>query len=239
MNLNRRLERLIKFTLDECIPPVLRDNRMLMSILLKIAFGKKYSYFIDFKDRYQELTESEFEKIYQKTSPVFIHENGTDLSKAIIEEIKLGMMGTKVADIGCGNGILAGLLANSYKVTGFDILIDATIIKRFPDVAFVKANLSSLPVNDKEFDTTICAHTLEHVNDLFDAIKELRRVTRSKLIIVVPKERPYKYTFNLHVHFFPYKHILLNYLLYDKPDSLNFEIKEIDGCWYYQEYCSY
>jgi hypothetical protein len=33
-------------------------------------------------------------------------------------------------------------------------------------------------------------------------------VTKKRLIVVVPKQRPYKYTFDLHLHFFPYEHSL-------------------------------
>lgn len=36
------------------------------------------------------------------------------------------------------------------------------------------------------------------------ALAELRRVAKRRLIIVVPKQRNYKYTFELHINFFPY-----------------------------------
>ena len=41
------------------------------------------------------------------------------------------------------------------------------------------------------------------------AIAELRRITRRRLIIVVPREREYRYTFNPHFNFFPYTHSFL------------------------------
>jgi ubiquinone/menaquinone biosynthesis C-methylase UbiE len=62
-----------------------------------------------------------------------------------------------------------------------------------------------LPFGDASFDTVICTHTLEHVRNIHQAVSELRRVTGRRLIIVVPKQRPYRYTFDLHLHFFPYK----------------------------------
>ena len=58
----------------------------------------------------------------------------------------------------------------------------------------------------------VCTHTLEHVRGLLVAIGELRRVCSDKLIIVVPKQRPYRYTFDLRIHFFPYEHSLINAL---------------------------
>ena len=41
------------------------------------------------------------------------------------------------------------------------------------------------------------------------AIAELRRIARRRLIIVVPREREYRYTFNPHFNFFPYTHSFL------------------------------
>ena len=51
----------------------------------------------------------------------------------------------------------------------------------------------------------VCTHTLEHTKNLHRAISELRRVGSKELIVVVPRQRPYKYTFSLHSHFFPYR----------------------------------
>ena len=43
-------------------------------------------------------------------------------------------------------------------------------------------------------------------------LSELRRVARRRLILVVPQEREYRFTFNPHLHFFPYPHSFLRYL---------------------------
>jgi ubiquinone/menaquinone biosynthesis C-methylase UbiE len=51
----------------------------------------------------------------------------------------------------------------------------------------------------------VSTHTLEHVQHLDRALDELRRVARRRLIVVVPKQRPYAVTFNPHIHFFPYR----------------------------------
>jgi ubiquinone/menaquinone biosynthesis C-methylase UbiE len=91
-----------------------------------------------------------------------------------------------------------------------------------------------LPFAPCAFDTVICTHTLEHVQNLTAAIDELRRVTRRRLIIVVPRQRPYRYTFDLHLHFFPYKHSLLTHLT-PVPDIADRMVRDLDGDWYYQE----
>jgi len=49
-----------------------------------------------------------------------------------------------------------------------------------------------------------CCHVLEHVQDAEAAVRELRRVARRRLVVVVPRQREYRYTFDLHLRFFPY-----------------------------------
>ena len=55
-----------------------------------------------------------------------------------------------------------------------------------------------------------------HRADILDyrrAISELRRITRRRLIIVVPREREGIYTFNPHFNFFPYAHSFLRAII--------------------------
>jgi ubiquinone/menaquinone biosynthesis C-methylase UbiE len=89
-----------------------------------------------------------------------------------------------------------------------------------------------LPFADGAFDTVICSHTLEHVRNVERAVSELRRVCRKRLIIVVPSEREYKYSFNLHVSFFPYPHSLLNRLA---PLPTHHDCAVLDGDIFYLE----
>jgi hypothetical protein len=42
-----------------------------------------------------------------------------------------------------------------------------------------------------------------HVQDAHAALEELRCVAKRRLIVVLPKQRPYRYTFDLHLRFFP------------------------------------
>jgi ubiquinone/menaquinone biosynthesis C-methylase UbiE len=115
-------------------------------------------------------------------------------------------------------------------VTATDIVLDESAVARYPDVNFTAANVEDLPFPDRSFDTVVCTHTLEHVQNLQQAIGELRRVARRRVIIVVPRQRPYKYGFNLHIHFFPYAWSLQGYLGYRE----NAVICNL-GDWYYHE----
>jgi ubiquinone/menaquinone biosynthesis C-methylase UbiE len=78
---------------------------------------------------------------------------------------------------------------------------------------FVDAMVENLPFGDRSFDTVLCTHVLEHILDYRKAIAELRRITRRRLIIVVPREREGIYTFNPHFNFFPYRHSFLRAMI--------------------------
>ena len=90
-------------------------------------------------------------------------------------------------------------------VTACDIAISDRLTGDGSGVTYVAANIQGLPFKDDAFDYVVSTHTLEHVQDLPAAVAELRRVAREGLIVVVPKQRPYKYTFSLHTQFFPYE----------------------------------
>lgn len=75
-------------------------------------------------------------------------------------------------------------------------------------------------------------HTLEHVRDLVSAIRELRRVAK-RMILIVPRQRPYKYTFDLHLNFFPYPESL--YFSLGKADNAETFYKDVDGDMFYME----
>lgn len=100
---------------------------------------------------------------------------------------------------------------HNVKVTGIDFIINDEL-KNSTNPIFQEGNIENIPYPDKHFDTVICTHTLEHVINIQHSINELRRVCNKKLIIILPKQREYKYTFDLHVHFFPYKFSVLKLL---------------------------
>ncbi|MDX1974972.1 MAG: class I SAM-dependent methyltransferase [Rickettsiales bacterium] len=201
-NLSRDTSLKIHYFLDHWVPPAIRDCRWIMSIPMRILFRHRYSIYLDFKKNAFGLTDKEFSDVYRLVSDTAIQRE-TDLNEISIEKIQKHVTGPTVLDVGCGRGFLANLLSAQYRVTGVDIVIPDALRTRYPQVTFQEAGCESLPFADKQFDTVICTHTLEHVRNMHLAIKELRRVGK-KLIIIVPKQRPYHYTFDLHLNFFPY-----------------------------------
>ena len=136
---------------------------------------------------------------------------GTDNSRACIERIAKDLVGDSVVDVGCGTGVLLQHLKAGRpeigKFTGVDFVVDDAA--SLPGVEYVAARIEELPFADGEFDTVVCTHVIEHVLDYRAAMAELRRVARRRLIVVVPAEREYRYTFNPHFNFFPYPYSFL------------------------------
>ncbi len=161
----------------------------------------------------------------------YSNERETDLNEECITKIDTSVVGKTVLDVGCGRGYLAKRLARKYEVTGVDIVIDKSLKTDASGVTFRKAAIEKLPFQNGAFDTVLCTHTLEHVRQCELAIAELRRVTKKRLIIVVPKQRMYKYTFDLHLQFFPYIYTLLQVMNSTNQSSC----EEINGDLFYIE----
>jgi len=233
MKISRRAALRMHFLLDECIPPILRDQKWFMWLPFKGLFKNKAHIFFNFKNSALQISKEEVCQIYKETSAVNLQRE-TNLGDKCIAEIKNNILGETILEAGCGKGHLANILSSKYKVTACDMVISQQIIQKYSSIRFKQEDIHNLSFRDNEFDTVICTHTLEHVQNLADAIKELRRVTKKRLIVIVPRQRPYMYTFDLHLHFFPYAYMLLNWM---RPTNkiIKQEIKEVQGDWYYQE----
>lgn len=225
--LSRRVTNFIRYILDEWIPPVLRESKIFMYPMMYIWFkGKNVSKNMNFKSVFHTLTDEEFTKYYEEYD--YIANRNTDLSDDSIKFILSNLGDNKdasILDVGCGCGYV---LKQAYD-RGYTNLLGADLVPKsiYPEIKIVAANIEALPFADKQFDIVTCSHTLEHVLDLPKAISELKRVAR-KLIITVPKQRYYNYTFDLHIHFFPQISYLLKYI--NEPLQ-NISYKNIKGDW--------
>ena len=207
MKLARNVTVLINNLMDQLIPPALRDARWFMELPMKLFAGDKADIYMNFKERAFDMSPQEFAHAYEQTGGIVARE--TDLNKECIIRILASIAGQNLLEAGCGRGALVRQLSPLYKMTACDVVVSEELKAKYPSVTFHETNIEKLPFPDNAFDTVICTHTLEHVVDIQAAIAELRRVAGKRLIVVVPRERPYRYTFSLHLHFFPYKHSLL------------------------------
>jgi len=220
----------IRFVLEDIVPPLLRDSGLFKG-LASLVWGKHIGDLARFRARAPFLSDEEYETLY-KTHPR-VHE-GTDNSKDCIAEIIGDVVGDTVCDVGCGTGILLKQIKEVRpglsRVTGVDFAIDDA--DGLDGIEYVAAKIENLPFADRAFDTVICTHVVEHVLDYRAAIAELRRITAKRLIIIVPREREYRYTFNPHFNFFPYTHSFLRAM---QPVPRDYVCKDIRRDIYYRE----
>jgi len=204
MILTRNVTNLCNWIIDQFLPPLLRDNRFFMFLPMWLLCRSKTQAFMDFKARAPLLSTDEIAASYAFFADCHL-KRSTDLTPTLTARIIHDVTGNSILDAGCGHGHLTEQLVmkHSVSVTGLDIIVPDTHNNGLNPV-YCRGNVEALPFADNSFETVICAHTLEHVTDLNQAISELRRVTSRRLIIVVPRQRPYRYTFDLHLHFFPY-----------------------------------
>jgi ubiquinone/menaquinone biosynthesis C-methylase UbiE len=231
MKLTRQTALKIHFILDQLLPPILRDARWFMSIPMRLLYKDRAHVFLTFKEKAWSMTEEEFAQAYRDVEPVLM-ERDTDLTEEAIGAVLGEIVGSDVLEAGCGKGVLVGKLSERARVTATDIIISDEARSRAPSASFLEANVEALPFPDRQFDTVVCTHTLEHVRDLAKSLSELRRLAKKKLVIVVPKQRPYRYTFDLHLHFFPYRSSLLG--AFGKPLGV-VSLREVGGDWLYTE----
>lgn len=230
MKVSRDLANWLRRLFDDLLPPFLHDLGIFMYPLIKMVFKNKAELFMTFKDRVWDLTEDEYIRLYRDIDRVIITRR-TDLNKRCTKAILDSLRGELILEVGCGKAYLANKMSKKHQVTACDLVISQSLKRRYPKINFVTANIEKLPFKSGQFDTVVCTHTLEHVVNLHLAISELRRVTRKRLIIVVPKQRPFKFTFDLHLHFFPYKYNLLGVLGVKYKNVC----LEFDGDWFYME----
>ncbi len=223
--MNRAVTNRINYFLDNWVPPKIRDSRWLMGAAVRLAFGPKYRYFMSFKEKAVTMQENEINGYYDFLADAVINRK-TDLNNGCIRFILDHTIGSSILDAAAGRGYLAGLLQKKCGggyIEAIDIVIPE---KRRKGIHYQKATLTSLPYEDKTFDTVICTHALEHIKDADLALAELRRVCRQRLIIVVPRQREYRYTFDLHINFFPYEYSVRRFI--NNPQA---QVLEIGGDW--------
>lgn len=204
----------IRFVLEEWLPPALRDSSF-MRMLFRLYWGA----FVDDLERFRMqitgLPAEAYKNVYERMPRI---QDETDNSQACLDEIASRVLPGRVCDVGCGTGYLLNFLQRQASLRGADLwgidfIIEAETASRHPSIHFTAAPVEKMPFPNKHFDTVICTHVLEHILDIRAAIAELRRVCAKRLIVVVPLEREHSFTFNPHIHFFPYPHSFLRHII--------------------------
>jgi ubiquinone/menaquinone biosynthesis C-methylase UbiE len=222
----------IRFFLDECLPPVMRDRKWLLWPGFWLAYkGKRVNEYMEFKARAFDMSEEEFAAAYENMEsigtarPTDMNLESIDFSLAAVADTEQSLL-----DVGCGRGYWLDILAEqrpNVELAGVDVLKDVPL----KNAKYVHGSAEQLPFDDNSFDIVFSSHTLEHVRDLNAMVSELKRVARGKIIVVTPKQRPYRYTFDMHLNFFWFD--------YEIPRLFglkNYELQNLKGDWVYVGY---
>jgi ubiquinone/menaquinone biosynthesis C-methylase UbiE len=178
---NREFSIAVNWFLDNICPPVLRDCRWFMFPIIYAAYGSKAGLIMDFKEKMTFLSSKEMAEYYDLIKDVPIARRPVDANKLsikyILDNLTLGQDGARrILDAACGRGYILNKILDKYP----------------------NAECTSVDYNNSK------NMRYNTIKDHKKALDELLRVTKSKLIISVPRQREYWYTIDLHIHFIPY-----------------------------------
>lgn len=226
--MQREVTNVIRFILDELIPPIIRDNKYFMYPLFYLAYkGKNVRKYMEFKSLAYDMTEEEFNQAYEEMDSVGTR-RATDMNKASMDYVleHYDKSAKTMLDVGCGRGYWLDLVSDetNLKLTGVDVLNHVEL----KNAEYVRGDMEKLPFKDNSFDIVFTSHTVEHVRDLPAAMSELRRVAKKQVIVVTPRQRYYYYTLDMHLNFFPTEAFLQRDMGLNDP-----HIHDAKGDWVY------
>jgi SAM-dependent methyltransferase len=193
----------MRYCMDELLPLAIRDNYYFMYPFYRYWFGgSDLDAVMRFKEIVHSMSDEEFATFYE-TLKCRANVRPTDCSEAslnwVLDRIDVRESRT-LLDVGCGRGhCIEKFLDLGLDVTGCDVYAKAIAGSK---AEYVQGNVEHLPFEDGSFDVVTCFHTLEHVRRLSVALSELKRVARQLLFLIVPQQRFFRFTLDLHIHFF-------------------------------------
>ena len=187
------------------LPRAIRDSRWFMAPFFFVWFkGRHVRTAMDIKRLAPQMTAEEFRRVYTTIDNLGSSRDTDTNPEALAYAINaIPREARTLVDVGCGRGYALRALQrdgrfDAMSLTGCDVLDRADVGR----ANYVTADLESLPFRDTAFDVVLCFHTLEHMRDLDRAIGELKRICRRQLIVIVPQQKAFFYTLDLHLQFF-------------------------------------
>ncbi|QEC40521.1 class I SAM-dependent methyltransferase [Pseudobacter ginsenosidimutans] len=229
--MNRKWTNRIRFIMDECMPPLIRDRRWFMYPFYYFAYrGRNIGTAMDFKKHYFRWSPEQLQQFYSNINSISTNRK-TDISEGGLKHIlqHCSKHINSVLDVGCGKGFLLQLIHQhnpQLNLHGADFVAQPAM-----PLPFTQTDARSLPFADQSFDLVVCTHTIEHIYNAHELVKELKRVARKKIIVITPKQRYFYYTLDEHINFFPQREILTSLMAMEK-----YECDLIDGDWVFTGY---
>ena len=114
------------------------------------------------------------------------HEEDSPYKAGLVKDIiaENHLQPRKIADIGCGSGLVAELVAQAFpaaQVDGYDISPDAAKFwpaRKAPNLSLKLAEYTGI---DERYDIALCLDVVEHVEDYLGFLKDIR--PRSRFVI--------------------------------------------------------
>ena len=224
--MKREITEKVRYVMDELVPPAIRDSRWFMWPFFVMAYGTfAVRPFMEFKSRAYAMTAEDYRNFYASLGNSISRRRISDLNEAsvrFITEQLCHTSGTSLLDVGTGNGYLLSRLSGERawrRLAGVDVV---AVTGESTHFEFHEGMLPLLPFADHEFDVVTCTHVVEHLLDVEASIKELLRITRRQLFIVLPRQRYYFYTLDEHLNFYPHIEPLLRLL---QPHQVRHELR--------------
>ena len=228
MKLSRDFQRPMRYLIDQLLPPLVRDSKV-FKYALKIIFKADSETVWEFRKNFPSMTDDEVRYIYSRLSKHALKVS-TDINNRCLDKIKEEISLKTLLDAGCGTGKLAELKGYLTYV-GVDFVEHKLWRSVETDTAsFHEMSVEKMSFDDDSFDLVICAHVLEHVRNPINVLMEIRRLTKSEAIVILPRERSYKAGFNLHVNHYQYKWEIESLISQVPCESSSIEL--IDGDFY-------
>lgn len=110
------------------------------------------------------------------------------MAKQVVFGMLGDCLGKSILDCGCGTGRFVEFFTKAgASVVGADVSDKMINIARekTPTATFIKADVFSLPLNDKSFDVVTCSQVLTHLHNYEKPLLEMKRVLKDDGVIVI------------------------------------------------------
>lgn len=114
--------------------------------------------------------------------------------KHVLAELRrIESPGLRYADVGCGGGSITQRIVQTIRpsvAVGYDFNPELVALAsaKFPNISFRLWSVSEKETPGDTYDLVTCLETLEHVEDLKSALKNLLKMTTNDLFLTVPVE---------------------------------------------------
>ncbi|MCK4413423.1 MAG: class I SAM-dependent methyltransferase [Candidatus Eisenbacteria sp.] len=99
------------------------------------------------------------------------------LRQAVVSRWLSGLVGLRIADIGCGNGLLTTDLAKTNRVFGVDLALGMVRLAGGRGLLGAQARAAQLPLRGESCDVTLVVELAQYLPHLEDLITEIVRIT--------------------------------------------------------------